>query len=122
MFHWPSRRSFDQQDGEDFGSNGLSGLRRHLPMHLAFRMAEKRAGHENLATDDPSKQKFEDAVTRTLKKSFANEGGATAIEYALIASLIAIVIIGALISLGTDLTALFTDTSSDLESAIPAPL
>lgn len=60
-------------------------------------------------------------MTKTLRESFTDDLGATAIEYALIVSLIAVVIIGALITLGNDLPALFTGTSSNLENAIPAP-
>lgn len=42
-----------------------------------------------------------------------NESGATAIEYALIASLIAMVIIGAVTLIGTSLDAIFTDVASE---------
>ena len=42
-----------------------------------------------------------------LKRFITDESGATAIEYGLIASLIAIVIIGAVTSLGTNTKALF---------------
>lgn len=44
------------------------------------------------------------------------EEGATAIEYGLIAGLIAVVIIAALTLLGDDLTAVFTSISSSLGS------
>jgi pilus assembly protein Flp/PilA len=43
-----------------------------------------------------------------------NEEGATAIEYGLIASLIAVVIIAALTALGTGLTNTFTSVSAKL--------
>lgn len=43
-----------------------------------------------------------------------NEEGATAIEYGLIAALIAVVIIGALTSLGDNLEATFTSIASSL--------
>jgi len=43
-------------------------------------------------------------VTRFLK----NESGATAIEYGLIAALIAVVLVGALTTVGTNLNAAFT--------------
>ena len=42
------------------------------------------------------------------------EGGATAIEYGLIAALISVASIGAMISLGTGLTGLFTKIGNDL--------
>jgi len=46
--------------------------------------------------------------------SLDSEKGVTAIEYGLIASLIAIVIIGALTLVGTRLTAIFTTISNAL--------
>ncbi len=42
---------------------------------------------------------------KVLNKFFANENGATAIEYGLIAALIAVVIITALTTVGTNLNA-----------------
>lgn len=51
----------------------------------------------------------------TLVSRFANdESGATAIEYGLIASLISVVIIGALTLVGTTLTTKFTAISTAL--------
>ncbi|ASY65496.1 Flp pilus assembly protein, pilin Flp (plasmid) [Sinorhizobium sojae CCBAU 05684] len=41
-----------------------------------------------------------------------NESGATAIEYGLIAGLIAVVIIGAVTIVGTDVSAVFTSIST----------
>jgi pilus assembly protein Flp/PilA len=43
-----------------------------------------------------------------------NDDGATAIEYGLIASLIAVVIIGAVTVVGNSLTNTFTEVSSNL--------
>ena len=43
-----------------------------------------------------------------------NESGATAIEYGLIASLIAVVIIGAVTTVGNKLTNTFTEVSGNL--------
>ena len=45
---------------------------------------------------------------KTLSKLFRDESGATAIEYGLIAALIAVVIITAVTTVGTNLTATFT--------------
>ena len=45
----------------------------------------------------------------------SDESGATAIEYGLIASLIAVVIIGSVTILGTKLTATFTAVSASLK-------
>jgi pilus assembly protein Flp/PilA len=47
-----------------------------------------------------------------IKKFFREEEGATAIEYGLIAALIAIAAISAMQGLGTELTATFGTTSS----------
>ena len=49
------------------------------------------------------------------KNFVANESGATAIEYALIASLIAIALVTVLTNLGTRLSAEFSEISSALK-------
>jgi pilus assembly protein Flp/PilA len=54
-------------------------------------------------------------MIKSLKNFFANESGATAIEYALIASLIAVFIIGSLQVLGTHLSSEFTEVSNALK-------
>ncbi|MGZ5934923.1 MAG: Flp family type IVb pilin [Rhizomicrobium sp.] len=52
----------------------------------------------------------------TLIKQFArHEGGATAIEYGLIAALIAVVIIGAVTAVGTNLSTTFTNISASIK-------
>ena len=51
-------------------------------------------------------------MIKSLKQFVANESGATAIEYALIASLIAVFIIGALSALGTNLSSEFAEVGS----------
>ncbi len=51
----------------------------------------------------------------TIKSFVANESGATAIEYALIASLVAIALVTILGSLGTRLSAEFSEISSALK-------
>jgi pilus assembly protein Flp/PilA len=48
------------------------------------------------------------------KKFIANQDGATAIEYGLIAALIAVVIIGALTTVGSNLNTDFTSVASSL--------
>lgn len=53
---------------------------------------------------------------KTLLKTRKNEVGATAIEYGLIASLISVVIIGAVQLVGTDLNKVFGVVSSALVS------
>jgi pilus assembly protein Flp/PilA len=49
-----------------------------------------------------------------LTKLIADESGATAIEYGLIAALIAVVIIAAVTTVGTNLTATFSTVASSL--------
>ena len=46
---------------------------------------------------------------------FKDESGATAIEYGLIAALIAVVIIGAVTSLGANASAKFTEVATAME-------
>ena len=48
-------------------------------------------------------------------KFFNDESGATAIEYGLIAALIAVVIIGAVTAVGTSLSTTFTSVSTGLK-------
>jgi pilus assembly protein Flp/PilA len=50
-----------------------------------------------------------------LKNFLLDDDGATAIEYGLIASLIAVVIIGAVTLVGSNLTTTFTEVSSNLK-------
>jgi pilus assembly protein Flp/PilA len=54
-------------------------------------------------------------MIKSIKKFVANESGATAIEYALIASLIAVAIITALTALGTRLSTTFGEVSGNLK-------
>ena len=58
-------------------------------------------------------------MTSIIKRFAADESGATAIEYGLIASLVAVAIITALGTLGNNLTNTFTRVSSSLTSATP---
>lgn len=53
---------------------------------------------------------------KTLKKIFKNEDGATAIEYGLIAALIAVAAITAMTSLGTNLSGTFNKVGNSLKS------
>ena len=56
-------------------------------------------------------------MTKFMKKLSRNESGATAIEYGLIAALIAVVIIGALTALGGDLGQAFNDIAAAVSGA-----
>jgi pilus assembly protein Flp/PilA len=51
---------------------------------------------------------------KVIKKLFKNEDGATAIEYGLIAALIAVAAITAMGSLGNNLSNTFNDVSAEL--------
>jgi pilus assembly protein Flp/PilA len=51
---------------------------------------------------------------KTFKKFLRNESGATAIEYGLIASLIAVAAITAMTTVGTNLSGTFTNVSNKL--------
>lgn len=53
-------------------------------------------------------------MTKLLKKIRDNKSGATAIEYGLIAALIAVVIITVLGTIGTNLNTKFTDVATAL--------
>ena len=53
-------------------------------------------------------------MTKLISRFVRDESGATAIEYGLIAALIAVVIITALTAVGTNLTATFTSVSGAL--------
>lgn len=55
---------------------------------------------------------------KTLRTLFADESGVTAIEYGLIAALIAIVIIGAVTTVGKDLEAVFNTVATALGNAV----
>jgi pilus assembly protein Flp/PilA len=59
-------------------------------------------------------------MTNLLKRFVRNESGATAIEYGLIAALIALAITAGATTLGTNLGAKFTEISGKLGAAAPA--
>jgi pilus assembly protein Flp/PilA len=53
-------------------------------------------------------------VQQLIKQFFRDESGATAIEYGLIAALIAVVIIGAVTAVGTNLQGTFNNISNNV--------
>jgi pilus assembly protein Flp/PilA len=53
-------------------------------------------------------------MSKMFTKFMKDESGATAIEYGLIAALIAVVIVTAVTTIGTNLTGLFTKVGSDV--------
>jgi len=54
-------------------------------------------------------------MTKFCQRFLKNESGATAIEYGLIAALIAVVIVGALTTLGTNLNTTFTSVAGSVK-------
>lgn len=54
-------------------------------------------------------------MVTTLRHFLADDSGATAIEYGLIAALIAVVIIGAVTAVGTSLSTTFTTVSGSIK-------
>jgi pilus assembly protein Flp/PilA len=54
-------------------------------------------------------------MTRRIKAFVANESGATAVEYALLASLIAIVIVTSVAAIGTKLSGVFNEVATNLK-------
>ena len=54
-------------------------------------------------------------MERSILRFIRNESGATAIEYALIASLIAVAIIAAVTTVGTKVSTVFTEVGKRLE-------
>ena len=52
-----------------------------------------------------------------MRKFFKNESGATAIEYGLIAALIAVAIVGAVTTLGTNTSTTFTKVSTAMTTS-----
>ncbi len=54
----------------------------------------------------------------TMKDLLRDESGATAIEYGLIAALVSVAAIGALSAMGTSLTSIFGEVSTQLNTAV----
>jgi pilus assembly protein Flp/PilA len=61
-----------------------------------------------------TKKKIGDNMVKRIKKFVSNESGVTAIEYALIAGLIALVIIAAVSLLGTNLSTVFSNVAASV--------
>jgi len=60
-------------------------------------------------------------MTNLIQRFWNDEEGATAIEYGLIAGLIAVAIITAVTAIGTDLTGLFENISTELVKGKTTP-
>ena len=59
---------------------------------------------------------FGSLVMQTLSRFVGDEGGATALEYGLIAGFVSVAILSAVVSLGDEVSSIFTSLSSDLEA------
>ena len=59
-----------------------------------------------------------DAIRRTLRRLLTDQGGATAIEYGLIASLIIIAMIGGLSALGGGAGGMWGDIRTEVENSM----
>jgi pilus assembly protein Flp/PilA len=57
-------------------------------------------------------------MLKQLKSFCADESGATAIEYGLIAALVSVAAIGALTTMGNTLNTLFTTVSNSMNTAV----
>lgn len=55
---------------------------------------------------------------KIIKRFMKDESGATAIEYGLIAALVSVAAIVALKAMGASLSSMFTNVSTELESAV----
>ena len=56
-------------------------------------------------------------VMQTLSRFAGDEGGATSLEYGLIAGLVSMAILSAATSMGDDVNSIFTSLSTDLDAA-----
>ena len=77
----------------------------------------RRPGPEdvNIFCDLPNRpSKRAETVNQVVTRFLKNEDGASAIEYALVASLIAVAIIGSVSAIGTKLSALYADIAAKI--------
>ncbi len=56
-------------------------------------------------------------VMQTLSRFAGDEGGATSLEYGLIAGLVSMAILSAVVSMGDNIGSIFNSLSTDLEAA-----
>ncbi len=59
-------------------------------------------------------------VKQTLSRFARDEGGATALEYGLIAGFISVAILSAVVSMGDSIGSIFSSLSTDLDAAAAA--
>ncbi len=58
-------------------------------------------------------------MTKILRRLRKDENGVTALEYGLIAALVALAIVGTVTTMGTNLTNVFTAINTQLTNALP---
>ena len=61
-----------------------------------------------------------DVVKQTLSRFAGDQGGATALEYGLIAGFVSVAILSAVVSMGDSIGSIFSGLSSDLDAAASA--
>ncbi len=59
-------------------------------------------------------------VMQTLSRFAVDEGGATSLEYGLIAGFVSVAILSAVVSMGDSIGSIFSSLSSDLDAAASA--
>ncbi len=59
-------------------------------------------------------------VMHTLSRFAGDEGGATSLEYGLIAGFVSVAILSAVVSMGDSIGSIFSGLSSDLDAAVSA--
>ncbi len=60
-----------------------------------------------------------DAIRKNLRRLFADQGGATAIEYGLIAAMIAVAAIGGMSALGGGSNGMWSNLAGEVQNAAP---
>ena len=61
-----------------------------------------------------------DVVMQTLSRFARDEGGATSLEYGLIAGFVSVAILSAVVSMGDSIGSIFSSLSTDLDAAAAA--
>lgn len=80
---------------------------------MSIRRSLTRSGEFSICPDGQPRNGIR--AMQTLKQFLASQDGVTSIEYALIASLIAIVIVAAVQGVGTQLSTAFTEVGNSLK-------
>jgi pilus assembly protein Flp/PilA len=75
--------------------------------------------HKTMSSQSNNNQRKGKKMLKLIKRFLKEEDGVTAIEYGLIAALVAVVIIVGAGLLGTSLNSIFTEISSTIDRATP---